>query len=291
MKALGVGGLLMAGAAAAVALWGARPEGAGARSEVAGARPGAPVTVAAAAQRQRWGFDFEPPEVEYYNAPYDDLFTFVRVRFRPSQWAPGPYQWGLDLKWNHDYPRADVHLPQILGEVTGMRANGVATTIVSVGDPELFRYPWVYMCEVGYLTLDDDEVRNLRDYLLKGGFMVVDDFVNYHWFNLESEMKKVFPELDFKELGRDHPIFNTFFEIKDLTFAGGPYNGFDGGRSPRYFALFENNDPNGRMLMIANFDNDIGESWEFPDNPYVLVDITNDAFKLGVNYVIYSTLH
>lgn len=253
--------------------------------------PSAAIPGTAAAQRQRWGFDFDPPDVEYDNAPYDDRFTFVRVRFRPSQWSPGRYQWGLDLKWNHDYPRADIHFPQILGEVTGMRANDQASAIVQVGDAELFRYPWVYLCEVGFLTLDDDEVRNFRDYMLKGGFVVVDDFTSYHWFNFEAELAKVFPELTLIELSRTHPIFNAFFEIEDLNFGGGQYNGFGGGGYPRYFGLFENNDANGRMLMIVNFDNDIGEYWEFADNPYVLIDITNDAFKLGVNYVIYSTLH
>lgn len=246
---------------------------------------------AAGSSAQRWGFDFEPPEVEYENLPYDDLFTFVRVSFRPSQWSPGRYEWGLDLKWNHDYPRADRRLPQILGAVTGMRSNDSGSTVLDVGDPELFKYPWIYVCEVGFLTLDDEDVVNFRDYMLKGGFVVVDDFTSYHWYNFEAEMARVFPELHFIEIDGNHPIFSAFFEIEDLSFGGGQYYGFNGGGHPRYFGLFENNDPNGRMLMIANFDNDIGEYWEFADSPYVTVDLANEAFKLGINYVVYSTLH
>jgi hypothetical protein len=164
------------------------------------------------------------------------------------------------------------------------------SSIVALDDPKLFSYPWAYLCEVGFMELSDAEVTNLRDYMLKGGFIVVDDFVGYHWYTFEAEMAKVFPELRFTEVFSDHPIFNAFFEIDDLTF-GAQYYGYQGGGLPRYFALFEDNDPSKRMLMIANFDNDIGEFWEFADSQYVLIDLSNDAFKLGVNYVMYSMLH
>jgi hypothetical protein len=237
-------------------------------------------------------FDSDPPDVEFENLPYNGAFTFARVRFRPAQWGPSRrYAWGLDLKWNHDYPRADRRLPEILTEVTGIEANIDGSSIVDVGDPDLFNYPWTYMCEVGFLTLDDAEAENLRAYLMKGGFMVIDDFVSYHWYNFEDQMRRVFPDLQWIELYEDHPIFNAFFEIEDLSFGGGQYLGYQGGGSPRYFGLFEDNDPNGRMMMIVNFDNDIGEYWEFADSPYVAIALTNEAFKLGVNYVVYSTLH
>lgn len=237
-------------------------------------------------------FDSAPPDVDFENLPYNGAFTFARVRFRPAEWGPSRrYAWGLDLKWNHDYPRADRRLPEILREVTGIDANIDGSNIVDVGDPELFDYPWTYMCEVGFLTLTEAEVENLRAYLLKGGFMVIDDFVSYHWYNFQDQMRRVFPDLQWIELYEDHPIFNAFFEIEDLSFGGGQYLGFQGGGSPRYFGLFENNDPEGRMMMIVNFDNDIGEYWEFADSPYVTISLSNEAFKLGVNYVIYSTLH
>jgi hypothetical protein len=237
-------------------------------------------------------FDFEAPEVEYQNLPYNGAFTFARVQFQPSRWGPGRYAWGLDLKWNHDYPRADERLPEILSEVTGIDANLGGSNIVQVGDPELFDYPWAYMCEVGFLTLTESEVENLRNYLLKGGFMVIDDFVGpYHWYNFEDQMNRVLPGMRFIPIDDRHPIFHAFFDLDDLSFGGGQYRGFNGGGSPRYYGLFEDNDPSKRMMMIVNFDNDIGEYWEFSDSPYLTIDLTNDAFKLGVNYVIYSTLH
>ncbi len=237
-----------------------------------------------------WANSGPAPDVDYENVAYDGRFTFARVRFNPTTWSGGRYAWGLDLKWNHDYPRADRRLAEILGAVTGVETQQEGSNIVTLDDPELFRYPWAYMCEVGFLELSDTEATNLREYMLKGGFVVVDDFTGWHWYNFEAEMAKVMPENRFIEIFADHPIFHAFFEIDDLTFGGGQYR-FQGGGPPRYFALFEDNDPTKRLMMIANFDNDIGEFWEFADNPYVLIDLSNDAFKLGVNYVMYSMFH
>lgn len=248
-----------------------------------------------ASQRGRsrgWANTGPAPDVDYENRPYDGRFTFARVRFDPTSWSGGRYAWGLDLKWNHDYPRADRRLSEILGAVTGVEAQQDGSNIVQLDDPELFRYPWAYLCEVGFMELTDAEATNLRDYMLKGGFVVVDDFTGWHWYNFEAEMAKVMPESRFIEIFEDHPVFHAFFEIKDLSFGGGQYNGYPGGGgAPRYFGLFEDNDPTKRLMMIANFDNDIGEYWEFADSPYVLIDLSNDAFKLGVNYVMYSMLH
>lgn len=247
----------------------------------------------AAAAASQW---VDAPEVEYRNVPYNGRFTFARIRFDPMDWRPTrQHAWGLDLSWNHDYPRADQRLPEILETVTGVQPNLGGSTIVRLTDPELFEHPWAYLCEIGQLTMTDEEVANLRAYLLKGGFVVVDDFNGYAWYNLEEQMQRVLPEAVWIELDRTHPIFNIFFEIKDLSFGAGSYGsrrrGFMGYGYPRYLALFEDNDPTKRMLMIANYNNDIGEYWEWSESAYVSIDLTNDAYKLGVNYVIYSMTH
>ncbi|NKB88408.1 MAG: DUF4159 domain-containing protein [Acidobacteria bacterium] len=229
------------------------------------------------------------PDVDYENIGYDGRFTFARVKFSPTSWGGSrQHAWGLDLKWNHDYPRADRRLPEILGAVTGAEVQVAGSNIYGLDDPELFRFPWTYLCEVGFMQLSDSEAGNLRDYMLKGGFVVVDDFTGWHWFNFETEMAKVFPELRFIEINSTHPVFNAFFELDDLSF-GSPYRA-QGGGMPRYFGLFEDNDPTKRLMMIANYDNDIGEFWEFAGSQYILIDLENDAFKLGVNYVMYSML-
>lgn len=233
-----------------------------------------------------------PPEVDYENLAYNGKFTFARIRFEPSQWYLTRQQyWGLDLKWNHDYPRADVHLPEILRSVSGVDANIDGSTIVRLTDPELFQYPWAYLCEVGFLTLTEEEVEAFRAYLLKGGFVVVDDFEDVHWFSFQDQMQRVIPGAEWVEIDERHPIFHSFFDIDDIRFGGNAGYGSLGYGWPRYFGLFEDNDPSKRLMMIANYDNDIGEYWEWSDNPYVPIDLSNDAYKLGVNYVIYSMLH
>lgn len=233
------------------------------------------------------------PQIEYDNIPYNGRFTFARIRFRPSSWGGGNYAWGLDLKWNHDYPRADQRLEEIIELVTGVLPNTGASNILAVDDPELFRYPWAYLCEVGFLTLDDSEAESFRNYLLKGGFVVVDDFDDYHWYNFLEQMERVIPEGEFIEIDETHPIFHAFFEIDDVRFGAGGYGRPALGYGwPRYYGLFEDNDPTKRLMMIANYNNDIGEYWEFADSRYgIPIDLTNDAYKLGVNYVIYSMTH
>lgn len=244
----------------------------------------------AAPQRRFLGGD--PPEVEYENVPYNGAFTFARIRFEPSTWGmTRQHAWGLDLKWNHDYPRADRRLAQILQSVSGVEATLEGSTIVRLTDPELFLYPWAYLCEPGFLTLTEQEVETLRAYLLKGGFIVVDDFDGYAWYNLEEQMQRVIPDGRWVEIDESHHVFHTFFEIDDLRFGGGSGFGALGYGYPRYLALFEDNDPSKRLMMIAHYNNDIGEYWEHSESPYILIDLSNDAYKLGVNYVIYSMLH
>lgn len=242
----------------------------------------------AASAAAQWG---RQPEVSYTNIPYNGRFTFARIRFEPSQWGVSRRQpWGLDLKWNHDYPRADQRLEEILELVTGAIPNTQGSVIVGLDDPELFRYPWAYLCEVGFLQLSDLEAENLRNYLLKGGFVVVDDFDGYHWFNFLDQMEKVMPEGRFIEIHESHPVFHAFFEIEDLQF-GVTSGAFFGYGWPRYFGLFEDNDPDKRLMMIANYNNDIGEYWEWADSEFIPIDLTNDAYKLGINYIIYSMIH
>src|SRR5258708_12137911 len=87
------------------------------------------------------GDGYEPPDVDYKNTTYNGRFTFVRVRFRPSDWGPGRYMWGLDLKWNHDYPRAEAHFMKMLQELTPLAPNQARGTILSLAGPEPFKPP------------------------------------------------------------------------------------------------------------------------------------------------------
>ena len=229
------------------------------------------------------GFD-----VPYDNHPYNGKFTFVRVKFEPTRWGRGPYQWGLDLKWNHDYPTAERNLMTILKQFTSIAPNMGKSNIYALDDPELFRYPWAYLCEVGFWNPTEAEAESLRTYLLKGGFLVVDDFITeWQWYNYVEQMRKVMPDYQLVELDVSHPIFNSFFYIETLDFEHPTFPGYQ----PVYYGIFEDNDPKKRLMVIANYNHDIGDYWEWSGTDWVPIDISNEAFKLGVNYVVYGVTH
>ncbi len=230
---------------------------------------------------------YEPPAVRYENTAYNGRFTFVRARFRPSDWGPGRYEWGLDLKWNHDYPRADTHFARILQELTTLDANTAGGNILGFDDPELFKYPVAYMCEPGFWTLNDKETAGLRAYLLKGGFLIVDDFVGRHWDNFAAQIAKAFPGAQLIDLEASHPVFDSFFRVEDPRAFPHPYFRVQ----PNYLGLFEDNDPHKRLMMIVNYNMDVSEYWEWSDTGYAPIALNNEAYKLGVDYVIYGMTH
>ena len=155
-------------------------------AEVGGAEP----------QRGRsrgWSNTGPAPDVDYENMAYDGRFTFARVRFNPTSWGGGRYAWGLDLKWNHDYPRADRRLAEILDAVTGVEAHQDGSNIVELGAPELFRYPWAYMCEVGFMELTDAEAAILKRKPIELNYKKLDETAGlgpYFRMILGEEMKK-----------------------------------------------------------------------------------------------------
>lgn len=230
----------------------------------------------------------DAPDVPYTNLDYNGRFTFVRLRFTPSYWGPGPYAWNLDLKWNHDYPRGENHFTKIVDELTYLDVNRHGTNILAMDDPELFKYPWAYLCEVGFWTLTESEAEGLRAYLLKGGFLVVDDFIEpWQWDNFETQMHRVLPGARFVQLDVTHPIFDSFFHIETLEFE---HPNFPEIR-PVYYGIFEDNDPAKRLMVIANYNHDIGDYWEWSDTEWIPIELSNEAYKLGVNYVIYGMTH
>jgi hypothetical protein len=123
-------------------------------------------------------------------------------------------------------------------------------------------------------------------YVLKGGFLIFDDFENEECYNLEAQLERVLPEYRPIEIDVSHPVFHAFFDMETIYFPHPLVN-----VTPSYYGLFENNDPTKRMLAIVNYNNDIAEYWEWSDTGWLPIDITNEAYKLGVNYVIYALTH
>ena len=214
--------------------------------------------------------------------PYDGRWAFARVAFEPN--GEAEYR---DLKWNHDCPRADMHLAKILKELTLVHTYMESGAVFTLDDPELFKYPFAYVSEPGYWTMTPREVASARAYLLKGGFLIFDDFRDYHWENFEQQLRRVLPDAKLTLLDVTNPVFqDAFFRMKSIEFES-PY----GDRMPTYYGVYENNDPTKRLMVIANYDNDIGEYWEWSDTDYAPIELSNEAYKLGVNYVMYALTH
>ncbi|MGQ0648687.1 MAG: DUF4159 domain-containing protein [Gemmatimonadaceae bacterium] len=230
-----------------------------------------------AAQRRGRGSPGNNPNP---NVDYDGQFTFVRVRFEPlgGSW---------DLKWDHDYPRAENHFMKILDEVTAVRPHMDGSNILSFDDPEIYKYPVAYVSEPGFWTMSPQELTNVRDYVNKGGFIIFDDFAGEHWYNFEAKWREAFPNLRLVKLDLANPIFDSFFRIESLEMAHPNY----GGLTSEFYGAYEDNDPSKRLVMVANYNNDIGDYMEFSDEGYLPIALTNEAYKLAVNYVLYAMTH
>lgn len=201
---------------------------------------------------------------------------------------------GGEPPWHHDYPYAEQNLMSILREVTSARTFTRHSNVIRVGDPQLHRFPIAWMAEPGVWNPSDEDVKNLRDYLLKGGFLIFDDFGGFRGGRDEvghtiAQMARVLPELRPIELRGHEPIFHSFFDIDPAALVLHSYRAERDGE--RYIGYFEENDPTKRQLAILNANNDIGEFMDYTATGFFPVDMTNDAYKLGVNYIVYALTH
>jgi hypothetical protein len=213
------------------------------------------------------------------NAPYDGRFTFARIRY--SQGDDGGFR--RDIKWAHDYPRGERHFTKILSELSTLRVHTQDSNILALDDPELFKYPVAYLCEAGFWRPSDAEALGLRNYLLKGGFIIFDDFARNDWFNFDAQMRRVLPELRAMRLTPQDKVFDSFYHITDLTYFH-PYYGMPS----EFWGYYEHNDRSQRLLALVNYNNDLSEHWEFSDEGFFPLEASNEAYKLGVNYLIHA---
>lgn len=213
------------------------------------------------------------------NVPYDGRFVFVRMS----------YPWGQRQQpaWAHDYPAGEYNLLKIMQSITNIPLHIDSSSIMSYSDPEIFKNPVIYQCEPGYWGMTDDEVRALRAYLLKGGFLILDDFPDWAWQNVDLQLSRVFPDLHWVDLTPKHPIFHSFFEIDSFDIIPQYYMR---GR-PVFRGLFEGNNADRRMYVMANYNTDISEYWEHSAEGFKPVADNNEAFKLGINEFVYGITH
>jgi Domain of unknown function (DUF4159) len=220
------------------------------------------------------------------NPTPDGKIALARLRWASD--SDGRRYGRFGSAWNHDYPRAEQHLSLIIEDITLTRIHTDAAVVLGLDDPELFNYPIVMMWEPGFWNLTDREAESFRSYLLKGGFAIFEDFDGpQQWQVFESQMQRVLPDGRFVRLDKSHPIFDSFFRIKDIDAIVHPMSGI----RPSYYGIFEDNDPSKRLMVVANYDNDVPEYWEWSGQGIYPFDASNEAYKLGVNYLIYGLTH
>ena len=213
------------------------------------------------------------------NASYDGKFTFVRLSYTVYGRSG----------WEFDYPAMERNFMTILNDLTTVHPHVRQSNIHAMDDPELGRYPIAYLSEPGWWHPDEDQAKGLRTWLAKGGFLIVDDFYwPAQWNNFERSMKQVLPNAKIVPLDVTHPIFNSFFKIETLK---GMHHPDREEALAEYKGIYEDNDPTKRLMVIINYNTDISEFWEFSGTGMVPIESSNDAYKLGVNYIMYGMTH
>jgi hypothetical protein len=235
--------------------------------------------LAAGAMAQRGGsFQFRGPD-QMPNVKYDGGFTFVRTRYANYR------------GWRADYPMMEQNLATMLSEMTTVQTDRSRTNVYAFDDPELNLFPIAYLSEPGYWYPTEPEVKGLRQYLARGAFLIVDDFhFGNEWAVFEAAMKRVLPEARIDRLDVSHPVFDCFFNIKTLAV---PYPGRLGeqGLMGEFYGIHEDNDPTKRLMVVINYNMDIGDYIEWSGEDIYARASTNDAYKFGINYIIYGLTH
>jgi hypothetical protein len=219
-------------------------------------------------------------------------FTFTRMIYR------SPYSYGRRWggAWATDFPEADDHFSVGIREWAGTNLNVSAQPVqVEVMDERLFDYPLVYFVEPGYMELNDEEAARLREYVARGGFMFFDDFWGEaEWQNVVEQMKKVFPDLEPKELPLTHPIFHAYLDIEEVVQVPNIYNAQrgvtseKGGIIPYYMGI---EDKQGRLVAFFARNSDLGDAWEWINDSRYPVKYGLAAYKVGINVVVYAMSH
>jgi hypothetical protein len=228
-----------------------------------------------------WGLGPEMPTERHE-------FTFARAAY--SGMGRG---WGRGRgSWRTDFPKADRQFLIGVRRLTRIDAYG-GEYAVRLDDPELLRYPFLYAVEVGRMALTEEEVLGLRRYLSSGGFLLVDDFWgSWEWDVFEAEIRRVLPGRPILDLPLDHPVFHTVYQIDEVLQVPNVRNGMMGGpywEQDGYVPFCRGiSDEDGRLVVMINWNSDLGDAWEWAENPYYPLDRSTFAYQLGINAIVYA---
>ena len=221
--------------------------------------------------------------------PYHGEVTFVRLRWQGGTHGVPVFARGPNF-WLHEFPRAEQHLMTLLKDFTMVDTRVDGSLILTLDDPQLFKHPVALMQEPGFWIMTDEEAKALQAYLLKGGFVIFNDFEGQQWDNFEAQMRRVLPTARWLPIDETHPIFDSFFHVEQIHLPN-PFNHHLAGLTPEYFGLFEDNNPTGRMMAIANYNTNLAEYWQSGGTGFFPVEPMNNGFELGINYMMYSLTH
>jgi len=224
-----------------------------------------------------------------HHSRYDGKFALARLIYTTG---PGGYYYQGLPAWKHGYPTAELNLTQILNAITAVHPHLDEPVALAMDDPELTKYPVAFMTEAGYWVMNDKEAAAFRAYFLRGGFVIFDDFRppprgGGGWENFAANMERVLPGVKYFDLDESAQIFHCFFDIESFSIIPQWY---DYGR-PVFRGIYQDNDPSKRLIAIINFNTDVSNFWEFSGTGLSPVSDTNQAYELGVNYIIYGLTH
>jgi len=230
----------------------------------------------------------EPPDAEFH---------FLRVEYRDNSSSRRRFGGWNRGWWRQDWPEADVHFTQGIRRLT--RIDTGDGRHLPLTDDRIFEYPWIYATQTGYWDLSKAETDRLGEFLRRGGFLVVDDFYGQDdWDRFAASMERTLPGEPILELEPDHPMMHVLYDINERTQIPGLRHlrrGGDGGvvviqqgTGPHWRSI---EDGHGRMVVAINFQMDVGDAWEHADLAEYPEPMTGLAYRLGINYIIYSMTH
>jgi hypothetical protein len=242
-----------------------------------------------------WGQDSadrnNPPQRMVREAPGE--FQFVRLAYSPNRYAGRG--WGRQQAWRTDWPDAEYHFLRGVGRLTRVAAATNAPLVFSPSDERIFDFPWIYAVEVGYWHLNDLEAAHLREYLLRGGFLMVDDFHGTReWASFVASMERVFPDRPIVDIPEDDEAFHVIYDLDHRIQIPSRMYSYTGvtweqdGYTPHWRGIY---DDDGRLMVSINFNMDIGDAWEHADWPDYPENMTALAYRFGINYLVYAMTH
>jgi hypothetical protein len=226
-------------------------------------------------------------------------WAFARLMYPPG-WNDGyagrfggmDWRDGLSL-WTQDFPRADRHFSAAVRRLTRIQVRSVEQCVNLEDGDDIYNWPWLYAVQVGEWGITDQQAKKLRDYLLRGGFFMADDFHGtIEWQVFEQSMKRVFPGRPIVDIPDSDAIFHTVYDLDDRYQIVGAEHLAEGHKKDGYVARWRGiYDDKGRVMVAISFNSDIGDSWEWADEPQYPEKYSALGIRVGVNYIVYAMTH